>query len=57
MLNLRGSYIQSFFEMDFAAFEFWEGSGLKIINMAEILDYIGRVWILFPSMFGSKNAQ
>jgi hypothetical protein len=64
VLNWRGSYIQSFFGMDFAAFEFWEGSGLEIINVAEILDYIGRlrkliitkVCILFHPMFGSKNA-
>ena len=29
--------------MEFAGFEFWEGSGLEIINVAEVLDYIGKL--------------
>ena len=29
------------FGMDFTGFEFWEGSGLQIIDPGEVLDYAG----------------
>ena len=30
--------------MDIVGFEFWEGSGLQIIDVAEVFDYAGIVY-------------
>ena len=30
--------------MDFVGFEFWEGSGLQIIDVGEVFDYAGIIY-------------
>ena len=32
-------------EMDFVGFDFWEGSGLRVINIDDIRDYIGMSYL------------
>ena len=29
--------------MDLVGFDFWEGSGLRVLNIDEVLDFIGKI--------------
>ena len=39
--GVRGEARGRIFGMDFVGFEFWEGSGLQIVDVGEVLDYAG----------------